>query len=227
MKPDAPKISYKYANNYWPSIPFHDKVFFVSSLKDLNVDIFIEEVKMLTTKIMDQHATQIPLSYKIVQQSIRKIASTTFVTDTTKLIDNIKMSNNSGIGDEKLVARAVQFLHDIGQVVVFKDRICLDPSLIPKVMAKFISPQEVRETLLGEEGSPVEVLNVKDIGMLLRGVSQDSPQFASNARNIKEELEMMIHFGVCFKMGGEDDLYLFPSLGEAKGVWFFFSKEED
>ena len=111
----------------------------------------------------------------------------------------------------------MKFLHDIGQVVVFKDRICLDPSLIPKVMAKFISPQEVREALLSDENSPVEILNVKDIGMMLRGVSRDTPNFANDARNIKQELEVMTHFGVCFKMGGEDESYLFPSLGTPKG----------
>jgi hypothetical protein len=124
--------------------------------------------------------------------------------------------------------RALKHLHAIGQIVLFGDqKICTKPSVISQLMAKFISPTEVRNGLfLKSDKDPVNLLTKTNIDCIL----------GLNKSILHDEISLMTFFGVCYelqthKMTPSDakqqqTLYLFPSLGEKADLQFTMAKEE-
>jgi hypothetical protein len=66
------------------------------------------------------------------------------------------------------VKRALDHLHAIGEIVLFREgRICTNPSSISHLMAKFISPEQVRNDLLWDYENQVVLLSKTDINSVL------------------------------------------------------------
>jgi len=213
------QITYPYVSQHWPKLPFNKTIFRVCSLTKDGVVGLIETVKTSCNQILDNHGKEIPKSYKIVLNVAQEMASTRFVVSKDELVDQITKTNQS-ISKDGLVERALLFLHNIGEVITFKDRVCVQPIKIPQIMAKFVSPKEVRSALYLEENSAVGILPAEDIGVILQTGSEAS----SVSRNVREELEVMCHFGVCYRLCGKDQidpLYLFPSLGVEREFVFY------
>ncbi len=107
--------------------------------------------------------------------------------------------------EPEVVARALTFFHAIGELIYVSNHVCVRPQQLPKIMAKFISPEKVRKELCKGDDFKVELLQETDIKALLPGSKHNS------------KLEMMCLLGVCYKIvetrGSQRvPLYLFPSL---------------
>ncbi len=114
--------------------------------------------------------------------------------------------------DIETVQRALVFFHAIGELILINNQVCIRPQDLLKVMARFISPKDVREELQQGEDFEVALLHETDIEVLLPGSKRNS------------KLEMMCQFGVCFKMietvrSEKIPCYLFPSLTIESGIF--------
>src|SRR3978361_242040 len=63
----------------------------------------------------------------------------------------------------------IHYLHAIGRIVLIEKSglIFTNPTLAPKIAAKFVSPEEVRFRLLKGEDENVQLLTEEDIGCLI------------------------------------------------------------
>ena len=63
----------------------------------------------------------------------------------------------------------IQYFHSIGQIVLIEKSglVFTNPTLAPKIAAKFVSPEEVRFCLLKQEDENVQLLTEEDIGYLI------------------------------------------------------------
>lgn len=69
---------------------------------------------------------------------------------------------------KKIVTKGLLFLHGIGEIVWFGDYVCIDPMSISKIMAKFVSPADVRKDLqLKGSKTNVSILSPQDIASVL------------------------------------------------------------
>ena len=63
---------------------------------------------------------------------------------------------------------ALKYLHSIGHIVFLQNGlVCTTPTIIPKLLAKFVSPIEVQNNLLGQN-SNVQILTAEQIGVVLQ-----------------------------------------------------------
>jgi hypothetical protein len=78
-----------------------------------------------------------------------------------KLKDEMKM-------EESAFKTMLQYIQSIGHIVQLPmGFVFTDPTMAPKIAAKFISPKEVRLALLKEETEKVQILDETEIGCLL------------------------------------------------------------
>lgn len=72
---------------------------------------------------------------------------------------------------------ALQYLHSVGDIVLFPDGlVCVRPSEIAELMAQFISPESVRNSLPYIANRQVEVLSSEQVGQVL-SLMQDDPRW--------------------------------------------------
>ena len=215
-------ITIEYAQKNWPNIPFHPKIYQVSSFKNIGITDLIGGTKEICENILDNHSKKIPKIYKFIGDSLKKMEEKKIV----EVRDIVKEFTNKGdhIPLDKL-GRAIEFLHNIGEIVVLQDRIFLHPSKLPYLMAKFVSPEEVQKKALRETG--IEILSMTEIGRVLCTTQMAGDK--DSKHSFVEELEMMCSFGVCFQLKGEQQsgelLFLFPSLGKPDGINLFNQKK--
>ncbi len=64
---------------------------------------------------------------------------------------------------------ALHYLYSIGHIVFLEKSglVCTKPTMIPKLLAKFISPEEVQANLLSENPN-VQILSEEQIGCILQ-----------------------------------------------------------
>ncbi len=102
------------------------------------------------------------------------------------------------------------------ELIVVGNQVCILPQHLPEIMAKFISPKEVRKKLKKPDKCTVNRLNGTEIEVLLLP--------PGSKQNIRGELEMMCHLGVCYKIieirNFKETESLFPSLAEVRGIIF-------
>jgi hypothetical protein len=150
----------------FPSIPLVDVIFHVSTLdKPASVDSLIAEINSQCTTLLNRHA-KIPSSYKELLREVTAMESPNHIITISSIQDSAhgkRWKENPG-----LMMRALRHLHAIGQIVLFGDQmICAKPSEISKLMAKFISPVKVRDSLLLSDDDRVNLLTKTDINCIL------------------------------------------------------------
>lgn len=169
MKADLQKGSPITSTAAWqrnfPAIPIQDEIYQVSTLTDEATakDLF-SAMESQCQQIMDLCNRLIPKSYRELLNVIREIKTSTNIIHT----EEIKRVHKRWESDPKLVERAMRHLHDVGEIVMFTGgRVCTRPSAISRIMAKFISPEEVRNSLLVDEENEVTLLTKTDIDTIL------------------------------------------------------------
>ncbi len=147
----------------WPNLPIFNKVCIASSKTSReSVKLLLQAIEVECNRILDSFAVQIPTSYRAVLydiQSQSRPGSKALVP-----LKELFLKHSCGV-DEPTFMQAVQYLHAIGRVVLLKsDLVCTDPTMVPKIAAKFVCPEQVRLNLLNFD---VPVLTIAEIGCLM------------------------------------------------------------
>eukprot|EP00026_Physarum_polycephalum_P003518 Phypoly_transcript_03531.p1 GENE.Phypoly_transcript_03531~~Phypoly_transcript_03531.p1 ORF type:complete len:802 (+),score=106.01 Phypoly_transcript_03531:131-2407(+) len=188
----------------WTSLPLHTNQYIVSSHKIKGIDDLWAQLNNTCNTILDQHAILVPQKYNSLITTIQSIP-------LNKSIIPIKQLENACSWDDShLFLLALKYFHAIGHVVLLHDLICINPQVIPKIMAEFISPESVRNKLVTNHR--VEILDKGEIGAVLSVPGEHDTE-------LDDKLILMEHIGVCFKLTNTDDTsshFLFPSLASHK-----------
>ncbi len=212
----------------WANLPLGEELFKVRSLDPLSqsVSSLVEALTKACAQIFAQHAVRIPASYPTLLRSLKSCAT----SSNSSLIFSLEQLYEK-VGSECKMERtafkqALHYLHSIGQIVyLHSGKVCAVPTVVPKLLAKFVSPKDVHESLLSEDcEADVSILSQDQIGYVLE-VNANSKRFfimlthisLLTLRRLKDEIELLLELKICFKIEGEGKLeYLFPSLGKGK-----------
>ncbi len=165
-----------------PHLPFYcEKLFEVSSLQaQQSVQDLLESISSVCSEIFEKHAVLIPSSFRKLLKSIKETKDST----STGILSLSPSSNpvlitlgnlhqqlkGEGKCDMDLPSfkHALRYFHAIGQIVLLQNElVCTEPTIIPKLLAKFISPVEVQNRLLSKN-SKVQILSQQQIGFVLQ-----------------------------------------------------------
>jgi hypothetical protein len=152
----------------FPAIPLIDKLFHISTFDDpSSVELLLAEIQHQCATLLDQHCKMIPNSYKVLLHEVTAINSPNNIISIPLFKET--SSNKQWKQNPDLMMRALRHLHAIGRIVLFGDqRICTNPSSISQLMAKFICPMEVRDSLLCQsDEEQVNLLTKTDISSIL------------------------------------------------------------
>lgn len=151
----------------FPSLHFLDKVHYISTLYDpTSARNLIVDIENQCANIMNEHAKDIPRSYR---QLLKDITSMQFSNPLIPISSIQSLPNTKWSDDLELMKRGLAHLHSIGEIVMFGDEmICTKPQDVSRLLAKFISPAEVRNALLFSEEEQVSILSHESISNILR-----------------------------------------------------------
>ncbi len=216
-----------------PNLPFHNNLFHVSSLRtQQSVRDLLSSIEHVCSQIFSTHTILIPPTYRKSLQSIENsnLTLTDPFTPFQHLHEQLKNEHNMDLSAFK---HALKYLHMIGRIVFLQNGlVCKSPTMIPKILSKFISPAEVRNRLLfTKESDVIQILTQKEIGFVLQiDPSRNALGYVSMTwewiyfshcsslkNRLTNEIELLLELKVCFKLGNSNDNreieYIFPSLG--------------
>ncbi len=164
------------------NLPLFDKQLFkVSSCHSTeSVQKLLQSITSVCSEIFDQHTILIPSSFQKLWKSIKSLNSqkslqpsthsqshpiNTLLMDFSQL--HQQLGNECGIIDLASFKHALNYLHTIGNIVFLHNgKVCASPDIIPKLLAKFICPSEVQDSLLSQNPN-VQIVTQKDVGCVL------------------------------------------------------------
>jgi hypothetical protein len=149
----------------FPSIPLVDHIYHISTLYDPeSAKALLQELDTQCTLIMNTHSKFIPSPYRDLLEEITSMNSSNAIILTSVIQELPKWTKNPG-----LMFRALTFLHSVGAIALLGggERVCVRPHEISRVLAKFISPARVRDSLLLSEMNQVMLLSTDDISTIL------------------------------------------------------------
>jgi hypothetical protein len=152
----------------FPAIPLVDTLFHISTLRDpSSVELLLAEIQLQCATLLDQHCKMIPNSYKVLLHEVTAIEALKHIISIPSFQES--SPNSKWKQNPDLMMRALRHLHAIGRIVLFGDQgICTNPSSISQLMAKFISPMEVRDSLLCQsDDEQVNLLTKTSIACIL------------------------------------------------------------
>jgi hypothetical protein len=144
---------------------YTEELFNISSMKSTeSVAHLLRAVENECNRIFKLHVLHIPTSYHELLSAIRNLPLTQHFFQVEKIADLCV-----GIVDRSVLHDALKYLHSTGHVVLLDNHtVCIDPTIVPKIVAKFISPTELRRQLL--KTGDVTILEDADIGCLLLSI---------------------------------------------------------
>lgn len=202
----------------WNRLPISANLFIVGSLTSIpSVQSLLSFVEGECDQIFNQYCVQIPSSYRKVLTQLQSRSMSSYFIHWQDLLEEI-MSQGELLGEDETEASfqtMLRYFDSIGRVVWLRTGwVFTDPTIAPKIVAKFVSPRDVRLMLLKRETESVQILDMTEIGCLL-------DIDASNNSRLQQELELMVHLQICFRLrvaGADSQLYLFPSLSSEAGM---------
>lgn len=146
----------------FPSLPLTNQIFHFSALHNpKSVKALFEEIVNQCDSIMNSHTKLIPTYYAALNKNISSLGEKDPIINISSLPKKWKDS-------PEMTQRALHHLHSIGEIVIFgKDRICTRPEIISNLLAKFISPVEVRAKLLWNNAERVNLMRREDMETIL------------------------------------------------------------
>lgn len=129
------------------SLPFCNHIFRISILDPLSISTLFTVIAQECSSIMDRHSIKVLTEYRYLLDIIRSIPSPTHILHKSIILEHY--TTERWKDGKTTVEGGLSFLHSIGEIVMFGDEsICVDPSAISKIMAKFIAPPTVRKDIL-------------------------------------------------------------------------------
>lgn len=156
----------------YPRLVIANHLFSVSALMSTeSIEQFCTSLEGECSSILDKHSARIPLSYKSVLQSCENHSNSQPLTEWKTLMQEQQEPSI----DPPTFFSALQYLHAIGRIVLLKNGlVCTNPTVVPQVAAKFISPEEVQLELLKKETDNVQILDKQEVGCLLQIDTSDN-----------------------------------------------------
>lgn len=190
----------------WPNLPLHSEVITTSKTNTASVDHLWSVVTHECDMIMAKFTKQIPSSYQFLLSHLKAIAQSTN-SPMVSIKDNFANST------EQQFMPGLRYLHAVGDIVLLPGGlICTDPTEISRMMAKFVSPESVQQTLPHIAQGKAVILTSEQAGKIML--------MQENDPNLLEELRIMSHFGICYQLptvGKNSPSFLFPSLSKECG----------
>lgn len=152
----------------YPRLAIMDTPFRVSSKTSLEtVQQFCNALERECNRIFNKHSIRIPKSYRSTLLNLESCHSSQVLVPWETLYEQQQQA--TATIDRPTFYSALQYLHAIGRIVLLKSgMVCINPSVVPQIAAKFISPEEVRLDLLLNETENVQILTKHNIGCLLQ-----------------------------------------------------------
>jgi hypothetical protein len=125
---------------------YTNELFEISSTtsKD-SVKHLLQAVQAVCTQIFQHHAVRIPSWYQKLLTSIRAVPQDKSFSSVASIHELVQESCKT---DRLAVERALRYFHTTGHVVLLdREVVCVHPVQVPKIAAKFISPEEIRAKL--------------------------------------------------------------------------------
>ena len=174
---------------YWQQrfkrLPLHkDELFAVSSKSSpASVAHLLQAVESVCSAIFQAHCVRIPSSYRKmleIIQSLPKEQHFSSIEDIRELVAARSAATTTpDTLHQSVFLGAMKYFHATGHVVLLdKDTICIDPTVVPKVAANFISPESVRKRLIKK--GDVTLLNEGDIQCILQIADQENTMYEKN-----------------------------------------------
>ncbi len=137
-------------------------MFFVSAKASRNgLQELLEGIAILCQDILDKGSVCIPSAYKKSLSYIQSSVETLLPISTL----HKQLGESSGM-DFRMFECAIHYFHSIGRVVCLSNGVvCTNPVQIPQMAAKFISPENVRMSLLK---TSVQILDSEEIACILQ-----------------------------------------------------------
>jgi hypothetical protein len=151
-------------------------LFTVSSLKSIqSVQCLLTFVTEQCDQIFNKHTTQIPTSYHSfllqLQHHSKESPLMHWGDLHTTLGKEFKM-------DKVAFKCMLKYIQSIGRIVWLPTGwVFTDPTLAPKIAAKFVSPREVRLALLKQDTDKVQILDSTEVGCLLDIDTSDNDRY--------------------------------------------------
>lgn len=224
-------------------LPLYKKeIFSVSSLKSVDsVQHLLEKVDEECTRIFNSHALRIPSSYrkllawiqnnnKLIQYQQQEEDQQTSQNYFCS-IDELHTKYNSKTMTKEVMRRTLRYFHAIGHIVMINsDFVCTEPTIIPKIVANFISPDEVRIKLFLKRN--IEILDEDNVKCLLNVTNSSDERYfyvflsplvfhslyllisLNFIYSVTQELSLLVTMEACYRLPEKSDkiYYLFPSL---------------
>ena len=149
----------------WPKLPITGHLNTISSHKSQeSIQCMLKEVEKECHRIFNKHAIEIPTSYHNI---LRKIQHHYSVEQNLVHWKVLHQKCDSEM-DERSFRSVLQYLEAIGRIVWLKQGMVFpDPTQASKIVAKFISPENICLSLLKKDTEKVQILTTEEIGCLL------------------------------------------------------------
>lgn len=201
----------------WSRLPISPMLFSVSSLTSTeSVIALLQFVESECNQIFSQYCVQIPSLYRKVLALFKSRPVSASLVHWKDLLKQTTQEDEAKDMTEPAFRTMLRYFESIGRIVWLPTGwVFTDPTIAPKIIAKFISPREVRLMLLKQETDNVQILDMSEVGCLL---DIDT----SNNDRLHRELELMVHLQICFELrvaGKDSPYYLFPSLSSEAGTY--------
>lgn len=136
-------------------------MFFVSAKTRDSLHELLEGIAILCQGILDKGSVCIPSTYKKSLSYIQSSLETLLPISTL----HKQLGESSGM-DFRMFECAIHYFHSIGKVVCLSNGVvCTNPVEIPQMAAKFISPENVRMSLMKDS---VQILDSEEIACILQ-----------------------------------------------------------
>jgi hypothetical protein len=144
--------------NRFPHLPIFPQLFTVSAKENIGVGYLKQVLESECDRIFSRHTAMIPKSYRNILMDFKALQAPTYQDVLYKKYSHGLTSEGFNI--------AIQYLHAIGRLAVLKTKLIFpDPMVASQIAAKFVSPEEVRKSLLTKGG--VQILDKNQIENLL------------------------------------------------------------
>jgi hypothetical protein len=108
----------------------------------------LQEVEIVCTTVFQCHAVNIPHTYRKLATFVQALSKTEHFITIEEILQLLRVSGLFKM-DLTGLRRVLRYLHAIGHIVMLdSDIVCTNPTIVPKVAAKFISPSKVRAKLI-------------------------------------------------------------------------------
>lgn len=196
----------------WSRLPITPAIFTVSSHTSVkSVQLLLDYVEQECNNIFSQFSVKLPKSYRKILSQLKERPAIKSILHWTDLFKEFSWEF-----DRPGFQTMLKYFESIGRIIWLPGGLVFtDPSIASKIVAKFVSPKDIRLLLFKQDNEYVQILEMSDIGSLL--------QVNIRSNNLEQQIALMVHLNICYELHqAESDTihYMFPSLSIKASMYF-------